>query len=155
ARAEAAWLAGEPCRTVAEASAAYELAIRHRHRWYAGEMIYWRRLGGDMTPAPTWSAQPLLLQVRGQWRPAAPTWQRLGCPSEQASALADGDSAAQMEALDIFTRLGAAPAAALLRQRMRGAGVRRIPRGPRATTRQNPFGLTAREMEILGCLTKG
>ena len=38
---------------------------------------------------------------------------------------------------------------------MRGAGVRRIPRGPRATTRQNPFGLTAREMEILGCLTKG
>jgi DNA-binding NarL/FixJ family response regulator len=69
--------------------------------------------------------------------------------------LADGDSAAQMEAHEIFTRLGAAPAAAALRQRMRGAGVRRIPRGPRATTRQNPFGLTAREMEILGCLAKG
>jgi len=93
--------------------------------------------------------------VRGQWRRAAAIWQRRGCPYEQASALADGDSAAQMEALEIFTRLGAAPAAALLRQRMRGAGVRRIPRGPRATTRQNPFGLTAREMEILGCLTKG
>jgi len=155
ARAEAALLAGDPCRTVTEASAAYELAIRYRHRWYAGELIYWRRLGGDMTPAPTWSAQPFLLQVRGQWRRAAAIWQRLGCPYEQASALADGDSAAQMEALEIFTRLGAAPAAALLRQRMRGAGVRHIPRGPRATTRQNPFGLTAREMEILGCLTKG
>jgi len=155
ARAEAAWLAGDPCRTVSEASAAWELAIRHRHRWYAGELIYWRRLGGDMTPAPAWSAQPFLLQVRGQWRRAAAIWQRRGCPYEQASALADGDSAAQMEALEIFTRLDAAPAAALLRQRMRGAGVRRIPRGPRATTRQNPFGLTAREMEILGCLTKG
>ena len=155
ARAEAAWLSGDPCRAVAEASAAYELAIRHRHRWYAGELIYWRRLGGDMTPAPAWSAQPFLLQVRGQWRRAAAIWQRRGCPYEQASALADGDSAAQMEALEIFTRLGAAPAAALLRQRMRGAGVRGIPRGPRATTRQNPFGLTAREMEILGCLTKG
>jgi len=155
ARAEAAWLSGDPGRTVSEASAAYELAIRHRHRWYAGELIYWRRLGGDTTPPPTWGAQPFLLQVRGQWRRAAAIWQRRGCPYEQASALADGDSAAQMEALEIFTRLGAAPAAALLRQRMRGAGVRRIPRGPRATTRQNPFGLTAREMEILGCLTKG
>ena len=58
-------------------------------------------------------------------------------------------------ALEIFDRLGAAPAAAALRQQMRGEGVRRIPRGPRATTRQNPFGLTAREMEILGCLPSG
>ena len=49
ARAEAAWLAGDPCRTVTEASAAYELAIRYRHRWYAGELIHWRRLGGDVT----------------------------------------------------------------------------------------------------------
>jgi DNA-binding CsgD family transcriptional regulator/tetratricopeptide (TPR) repeat protein len=148
ARAEAAWLAGDP-------RAAVELAIQHHHRWYTGELIYWRRLGGDMAPPPAWSAQPFLLQVRGQWRRAAAIWQRLGCPYEQASALAAGDSAAQMEALEIFTRLGAAPAAALLRQRMRGAGLRHIPRGPRAATRQNPFGLTAREMEILGCLTKG
>jgi len=155
ARAEAAWLAGDSLRTINEARAAYELALRHRHRWHAGELIYWRRLGGDLAPAPTWSAQPFLLQVRGQWSRAAAIWQRLGCPDEQASALADGDSAAQMEALETFTRLGAAPAAARLRQRMRGAGVRRIPRGPRATTRQNPFGLTQREMEILGCLTKG
>ncbi len=155
ARAEAAWLEGDRTRAVAEANAAYELAIRHHHRWYAGELIYWRRMGGDMTPAPGWSAQPFLLQIRGQWRRAAAIWQRLGCPYEQAAALAGGDSTAQMEALEIFTRLGAAPAAALLRQRMRGAGVRRIPRGPRATTRQNPFGLTAREMEILGCLTRG
>lgn len=155
ARAEAAWLAGDPRATVSEARATYELAIRHRHRWYAGELIHWRRLGGDMAPAPAWSAQPFLLQVRGQWRRAAAVWQRRGCPYEQASALADGDSGAQMEALEIFTRLGAAPAAALLRQRMRGAGVRHIPRGPRTTTRRNPFGLTTREMEILGCLTKG
>ncbi len=155
ARAEAAWLAGDPCAAVNEACAAYDLAVQHRHRWYTGELIYWRRLGGDMALPPAWSAQPFLLQVRGQWRRAAAMWQRRCCPYEQASALAVGDSAAQMEALEIFTRLGAAPAAALLRQRMRGAGLRHIPRGPRATTRQNPFGLTAREMEILGCLTKG
>jgi DNA-binding NarL/FixJ family response regulator len=38
---------------------------------------------------------------------------------------------------------------------MRGEGMRRIPRGPRATTRQNRFGLTRREIEILGCLAEG
>ena len=69
--------------------------------------------------------------------------------------MADGDAPAQLAALDIFDRLGAAPAAAALRQRMRGEGMRRIPRGPRATTRQNRFGLTRREMDILGCLAEG
>ncbi|HEY9346853.1 MAG TPA: helix-turn-helix transcriptional regulator, partial [Inquilinus sp.] len=34
-------------------------------------------------------------------------------------------------------------------------GVRRVPRGPRAATRQNPLGLTTRELEILECLTQG
>jgi len=91
----------------------------------------------------------------GDWRRAARAWERLGCPYEQARALADGELPAQLAALEIFDRLGAAPAAAALRQRMRGEGVRRIPRGPRATTRQNPFGLTLREMEILGCLANG
>ena len=52
-------------------------------------------------------------------------------------------------------RLGAPPAAAALRQRMRREGRRRIPWGPRASTRRNPFGLTVRELEILGCLDEG
>jgi DNA-binding NarL/FixJ family response regulator len=38
---------------------------------------------------------------------------------------------------------------------VRSAGLRHIPRGPRATTRHNPFGLTEREMQILGCLARG
>ena len=59
------------------------------------------------------------------------------------------------QALEIFDRLGAAPAAAMLRQRMRERGTRRIPRGPRATTLRNPYGLTTREMGILDCLTGG
>ncbi len=33
--------------------------------------------------------------------------------------------------------------------------MRRVPRGPRAATRQNPLGLTTREVEILHCLTQG
>src|SRR5262249_40929305 len=46
----------------------------------------------------------------------------------------------------------AAPAAAIVRRNLRAAGVREIPRGPRAATKGNPLGLTAREVEILRLL---
>lgn len=155
ARAEAAFYADERERVIAEATAAYELATRHRHRWHTGEFSFWRWRAGAPITAPRWSAPPFNLQIKGDWRRAAKAWKRLGCPYEQARALADGDGPAQLAALEIFDTLGAAPAAASLRRRMRGEGVRRIPRGPRATTRRNPFGLTVREMEILGCLAGG
>ena len=150
ARAEAAWLAGERERVIVEAEAVYDLAVEHYHRWYAGEFSFWRCLAGDPIAAPAWIAAPFLLQINGDWRQAAETWERLGCPYEQARALADGDPPARVAALEIFAKLGAEPAAAALRQRMRGEGMRRIPRGPRTSTRQNAFGLTTREMEILG-----
>ncbi len=155
ARAEAAWLAGDPGRAAAEARAIYDLALKYRHRWHVGELSFWRRLAGEEVAPPTWSAPPFLLQIKGNWRRAATAWEGLGCPYEQARALADGDAAAQGAALEIFIGLEAAPAAAALRQRMRSAGLRHIPRGPRATTRHNPFGLTEREMQILGCLARG
>lgn len=155
ARAEAAWFAGDYKRVVAEATANYQLAVKSRHCWHAGEFAFWRRLTGDDITAPGWSASPFTLQMSGDWQRAAEQWVRLGCPYEQARALADGDTAAQLSALEIFDRLGAAPAAATLRQRMRGGGMRRIPRGPRATTRRNRFGLTVREMEILACVAIG
>jgi len=42
-----------------------------------------------------------------------------------------------------------------LKQQMRAQGVRGIPRGPRPATRENPFGLTSREMEVLASLVEG
>ena len=38
---------------------------------------------------------------------------------------------------------------------MRSHGVRGIPRGPRPATRENPFGLTVREMEVIGLIAGG
>lgn len=51
--------------------------------------------------------------------------------------------------------MGARPAAEALRRAMRARGVRDIPRGPRTTTRSNPAGLTARELEVLRLLAEG
>jgi DNA-binding NarL/FixJ family response regulator len=56
-----------------------------------------------------------------------------------------------VEALD---RLGARPDLDRLRQQLRADGVRRIPRGPRPSTRHNPFSLTGREAEIVGLLAR-
>ena len=40
-------------------------------------------------------------------------------------------------------------------RRLRARGVRGLPRGPRATTRDNPAGLTAREIEVLELVGEG
>jgi DNA-binding NarL/FixJ family response regulator len=51
--------------------------------------------------------------------------------------------------------LGARPAAAIVARRLRERGVRGVPRGPRASTRENPAGLTARELEVVALLADG
>jgi DNA-binding CsgD family transcriptional regulator len=154
-RAEAALQRGDPARALAEACAVYDLALHCRHAWYVGELAFWRWRAGDHVSPPEWTARPFALQIGGDWRGAAAEWARLGCPYEQARALADGDYAAQRAALDIFERLDAQPAADDLRRAMRSRGVLRIPRGPRPSTRGNPFGLTTRQMDILHLLSDG
>jgi predicted ATPase/DNA-binding CsgD family transcriptional regulator len=156
ARAEAAWLAGDETGVREEASAAYDLALSRRHPWFAGELAYWRWRAGDRFDAPDWLAAPFALQIAGRWREAAAEWERLQCVYEWARALAEGDDTdALRQALSTFERLGARPMAAIVAQRLREMGVRRIPRGPRAATRSNPAGLTARELEVLTLLAEG
>jgi DNA-binding CsgD family transcriptional regulator len=155
ARAEAAWLDGDRERTLVESRAVYDLALRHRHAWHTAELTFWQRRAGERVALPAWAAAPFALQMRGEWRRAATAWAKLGCPLEHARALEDGDGAAQVEALEVLDRLGARPVADALRKRLRAEGVRRIPRGPRATTRAHPFGLTSREMEILDAVAAG
>jgi len=155
ARAEAAWLAGIPERTLEEAGAVYDLALSKQHPWIAGELAFWRWRSGDSVKVTEWMAKPFALQIAGDWRSAAEEWQRLGCPYEQARALADGDLEAQIAALKIFEQLGAQPMAENLRHLLRSSGASNLPRKPRVSTRQNPFGLTSRQVEILRLLTEG
>ena len=155
ARAESAWLAGDLVRVRREAQAVFELASEQTHPWIAGELAYWLSRSGDLECAATACAEPFALQIGGYWREAAAAWEEIGCPYEQARALSDGDEAAQREALAIFVRLGASPMADRLRQQMRAAGVRSVPRGPRASTRGNSAGLTAREVQVLALVANG
>lgn len=154
ARAEAAWLAGEPGKAAEEAATTFDLAVARRHPWFAGELAYWLHKAGAEVVAEAWLAEPFLAALGGDWRAAAAAWERLRCPYETARALAGGDEAAQKEALRRFEEMGARPAADELRHRLQTTGATGIPRGPRPATRENPYGLTNRQLEILGLLAE-
>jgi DNA-binding CsgD family transcriptional regulator/tetratricopeptide (TPR) repeat protein len=155
ARAEMAWLKNNDSLASEEARAVYDIAVSKEHPWIAGELAFWRWRAGDTFTPPEWIARPFALQIARDWRGAAEEWEKRGCPYERAMALMDGDEAAQLAALEIFERLGARPAIEKLKQIMRSQGIRGIPRGPRLATRENSFGLTAREVEVLASLVQG
>ena len=90
------------------------------------------------------------------WRAGADAWEALGMPYEQAlELLRSGEEEPTLEALTILDDLGAAPAARIARRRLRELGVRTIPRGPQTSTRENPAGLTDRQMDVLPLLARG
>lgn len=155
ARAEWSWLHGDHDRCVAEAEAGYQRALAHNYRLNVSELAIWLWRGGGLSAPPPDMRAPHALQIRGDWRAAADAWEKLGCPYEQALALMEGDEAALRTALDICERLGARPAAEMARRRLRAQGVRGLPRGPRPATRENPQGLTPRQLEILLLLGEG
>jgi DNA-binding CsgD family transcriptional regulator/tetratricopeptide (TPR) repeat protein len=156
AYAEAAWLADDRESVLREVQPAYEL-VRERHDpRMKGELAAWLWRVGALDQQPTDIAEPYALEICGDWQGAARTWKTLGCPYEHANMLAwYGTEAEQREALAILEQLGAIPAAQLLRMKMRAQGVRGIPRGSRQSTRNNSFGLTKRETEILALLSDG
>jgi DNA-binding CsgD family transcriptional regulator/tetratricopeptide (TPR) repeat protein len=156
ARAEAAWLQGNQERCLAEVQVGHDLALAHEaDPWTLGELCIWMWHAGGLSSAPGPIAEPFARQIAGDWRDAAALWAELGCPYEQALALAEGDAAAQLSALALFEQLGAQPAAALVRQRMRQQGMQGIPRGPRPSTRTNQAGLTTRQLEVLLLMAEG
>jgi len=155
ARVEMAWLAGDLDQVVAEAQSILQLGKSDEDPWRNGEFALWLRRAGVTQPIEQQIAEPYALQIAGNWRAAADRWKEIGCPYEEATALADGDDAAQLEALAIFEKLGASPAAERLRHKLRSTGVRGIPRGPRPSTKENPAGLTARQMEVLSLMNDG
>jgi DNA-binding CsgD family transcriptional regulator/tetratricopeptide (TPR) repeat protein len=154
--AEAAWLAADPEGVLREVRPVFEVARHRRDPRMNGELAAWLWRVGALDERPSDIAEPYALEISGDWRAAANAWRMLGCPYEHATLLGwHGTESDQREALVILEALGAGPAEHSLRRRMRERGVRRIPRGSRRSTRQNPYGLTRREAEVLALLSEG
>jgi len=157
ARAETHCLDGREASVAADTNETLALALEIDDPWAVGELCAWRRRAGiedDVDPGSV--AAPFALELLGDYGAAAACWEKLGCPYEAALARADsGGEVALQEALVAFQRLGAVPATRAVTQRLRGAGVRRIARGPRRSTINNPGQLTSRQVEILRLLAEG
>ena len=155
ARAEAAWLGCDTDGVASAAEPALALALRCPPA-LADELGVWRHRAGLGAAKPAAAASLHGLQLAGSWDAARALWVEAGCPYEAALCLADADDEARLRlALEELLGLEARPAAAIVARRLRDRGIMSLPRGPRAATRQNQYGLTAREVEVLTLLNEG
>jgi len=77
-------------------------------------------------------------------------------PYETAFALTHSpESDDLLTALAAFDALGAQPMADHVRAVLRARGVARVPRGPQPTTRENPAGLTGRQLDVVTLMAQG
>jgi len=155
ARAEAAWWNGQPDKVLEELEPAFEVAHQVVDDYELGALVYWSWKAGGTVSREGEIPPVYRVMIEGDWRVAAETWANIGCPFERALALVEGDLDAQRAALAIFETLGARPAVRMLREKMLASGVKGLPRGARPSTRANPEGLTAREMDILALIGQG
>jgi hypothetical protein len=118
ARAEAAWLAGDPAGTAREARGAYELSLAKDGAWLRGTLAVWMHRAGALHAVPEGIPLACALELRGDALGAAAEWGPLGCPYERALALAgSGEREAVAEAVRVLEELGAVAAADAVRRR--------------------------------------
>jgi DNA-binding CsgD family transcriptional regulator len=151
---EHAWIIGSTDLSVPDFTRVMENGLNIGFEWSPGSIAFWLWSLGKLSRAPEGIAEPYRLAIEGNPVAAAEIWSAIGCPYERAIALARGDQAAQLQAIEILEMLGATAVAAKLRRGLRSQGVP-IPRGKGRATRSNPAGLTARQAEILQLLAEG
>jgi DNA-binding CsgD family transcriptional regulator len=155
-RAEAAWLSDDREGVVRAILPVYELTRQKLDPRMNGELAVWLFRVNSLDERRTQLAEPYAAEISGQWRSAADAWKERGCPYEHATVLAlYGSETEKRQALTVFESLGASPASRALRKQFRAHGIKGVPRGARATTQSNQYGLTKREAEVLSLLSRG
>jgi DNA-binding CsgD family transcriptional regulator len=154
ALAEQAWLRHDPPPPLLRT--AYGMALTGGSPWELGELARWMaRAGWLPEPPPARLAEPFALEIGGQWSDAAACWAELGCPYDEALALAESANLELVgRAVRQLTDLGAVATATRLTPQLVSLGGR-VPRPRRAATASHPAGLTEREAEVLQHLASG
>lgn len=154
--AEQCWTKGtatEPALTLLGEAAS--LAKENGSPWDRAALWHWSRALGQHGPSPPDMPEPYALSAAGDVAAAANAFEALGMPFEQALMLAKGNVSQVARSLAILDRVGAPATAARIRVELKGTGGGIGSRGPRASTLGNRFGLTKREIDVLGALDKG
>lgn len=152
--AEMAWLLGRPADLLALARRELPAAVAWGEPWRCGQLAVWlRRVDALEAMPPLPVAAPCAAELRGDLAGAAAAWATVGNPYQQGLALLGGDAEQLRQALALFESLGAEPAAALARRRLRELG--QAARGRNRATRADPLGLTPRERALVQLLAEG
>lgn len=155
AAAEGAYLRGDAAAAVDVAAPPFRLLVQRDATPLSSELGFWLKKAGHTVTVPA-GDEPFALLANGRWREAAEVFDAEGARYEHALALCESAEPRDvMAALDTLDALGAAALADLTRRRLRALGVAGVPRGPAASTRQNPAGLTQRQVEVLELLEQG
>lgn len=158
ALAERTWLTGVHDPRLERCSSLLASAPVSGLEWARGELAAWSHRLGAPAPGPHVAgvAEPYALLLDGRFDAAADAFDHLSTPYDAALALLDaGATASTRRALDVFDRLGADRVAAKVRSDLRAAGAAAIPGPRRATTLDNPAGLTNRQVDVLRLLADG
>ena len=154
ARAEVAWY--ERSVDDVDAATAAMLEAELGDPGAVTRLQFWRRLAGLEVDTGVDSSGPYGLGLAGHWHEAANEWAEASCPYETALARSQTDDVdALRQAHTECLRLAARPLATIVARKLREAGVRDVPRGPRAATRANEAELTPRELDVLGLVAGG
>jgi tetratricopeptide (TPR) repeat protein len=140
ARAEVAWLAGDPEAVAAITDYPIRLALERQDLNAIGEIGVWRRRAGiddELSGVP----EPYAAELTGDWAQAAAFWRDAGCAYDAALALAGADEEEPLrQALEELQRLEARPAASIVARRLRELGARDIRTGPGHRRARTPPG---------------
>jgi DNA-binding CsgD family transcriptional regulator/tetratricopeptide (TPR) repeat protein len=136
-------------------SLADELKERTFPSWGSHRVAAWAALAGVDLGLPLPAHEPFASMAAGDWRRAADELGAIGWPYDRALALSLlDDEDALVEALELARSVEAEPLERRVAGRLRELGLR-VPAGQRETTRSNPAGLTARQLEVLALLAEG
>ena len=156
ASGEAAWLSGRSADVAPETDAAFELALSRPGAVGA-------RRARRHSPACRNRGRPSEAASRAAHTPrsrdgGARSRDHVGASSTihtRRRSRSPGETEAPNDGHSRISSLGARPAAQIVARRLRESGLRRVPVGPRTSTRTNPSGLTARELRSPGADGRG
>jgi predicted ATPase/DNA-binding CsgD family transcriptional regulator len=115
----------------------------------------WAVLAGLDVGLEETASTPHAAMLRRDWKGAADAFGDVGWTYDRALMLSLlDDEESLVESIEIARGLGAEPLTRRVALRMRELGMS-VPQGPRETTRANPAGLTARQLEVLSLLAVG
>lgn len=159
--AERAWLAGSPRLAANALSGLERIDPAHFSHWAAAEYRFWRQLLGQPSQqCQTAAGTAFCPALEGDFAASGTAFAQLGADylANVCFALAK-DPHMVSAGLAALHRQGAKAAVSRLTKLLETRGLTRqdvtLPRGPYKAARENPFGLTAKEMTVLEHLAQG